>query len=233
MIGRQRAHWAPSAEEERVMTKGLGQFAPLTGVLAVVLWVVAIAVGESGDKPADNAPGADIAAWMQQDSTTILLAATFLGIGSAAFIWFLGSVSEHFRRDGEGRLATVVMATGTSTIVTWTLFIAPAAAGALAHENLDRTLSPQAAETLFVMQDGFFVAAEFLAVGFMGAAAVALIRGKGSPSWFGWITALLAVVLMVGPIGWAGLIFGIPLWTLGVSIWLFVSGRRGAEATTA
>ncbi len=126
------------------MTKSLGRFAPLMGVVAVVLWVVAILIGESGDKPADDAPGAEIATWMQHDSTTILLAATFLGIGSAAFIWFLGSVSDHFRGDGEGRLATVVMAAGPSAVATWTLFIAPAAAGALADDNLDRTLSPQA-----------------------------------------------------------------------------------------
>ena len=82
-----------------------------------------------------------------------------------------------------------------------------------------------------MLGDGFFVVAEFIAVGFAGAAAVALIRGRNSPSWLGWITALLAIILMFGPIGWAGLIFGIPLWTLGVSIWLFIRGGRSAEAS--
>jgi len=215
------------------MSKRLERFAPLMGVLAVVLWIIAVIVLESGDNPADNAPGAEIAAWMDKDSGRILLAATFLGIGSAAFIWFLASLADHFRSDGEGRLATVVVACGAAAVTVWALFMAPASAGALAFDNLDRSLSPQAAETLMVLGDGFFVIAEFIAVGFVGAAAVALIRGKGSPSWFGWITALLAVVLMVGPIGWAGLIFGIPLWTVGTSIWLFVRGRRGAEVTTA
>jgi hypothetical protein len=214
------------------MTKGLGRFAPLMGVLAVALWAIAVIISESGDNPADDAPGAEIASWMQNDSGRILLAATFLGIGSAAFIWFLGSLAEHFRGDGEARLASVMLAAGTATAATFNLLMAPGSAGALAFDNLDRTVSPQAAEALMVLSDGFFVAAEFLAVGFAGAAAVALIRGKNSPSWFGWITALLAIVLMVGPIGWAGLIFGIPLWTLGASIWLFVRGGRDAEATT-
>jgi hypothetical protein len=195
--------------------------------------VIALIIAESGDSPADDAPGIEIAAWMHTDSNRILLAATFLGIGSAAFIWFLGSLAEHFRADGEGRLATVVVASGTAVATVFTCFMAPAAAGALAFENLDRSLSPQAAETLWVLSDGFFVVAEFIAVGFAGAAALALIRGKSSPSWFGWITALLAIVLIIGPIGWAGLIFGIPVWTLGASIWLFVRGRGDAEASTA
>ncbi len=215
------------------MGKSLGRFAPLMGVLAVVLWIVAVIVSESGDNPADDAPGAEIAAWLDSDSTRILLATTFLGIGAAAFIWFLGSLAARFRADGEGRLATVVVAAGTAAATMFACLMAPTAAGALAFDNLDRSLTPQAAETLMVLSDGFFVIAEFIAVGFVGAAAVAILRGKSFPAWFGWVTALLAVVLIVGPIGWAGLIFGVPLWTLIVSIWLFVRDSRGAATATA
>lgn len=214
------------------MTKRLERFAPLMGVLAVVLWVIAVIIAESGDNPADDAPGIEIAAWMDTDSTRILLAATFLGVGSAAFIWFLGSLAEHFRTDGESRLATVVVASGAAVATMFACLMAPLAAGALAFENLDRSLSPQAAEALTVLSDGFFVVAEFIAVAFAGAAALALIRGKSSPSWFGWVTALLAIVLIIGPIGWAALIFGVPVWTLGTSIWLFVRGRGEAVAST-
>ena len=206
------------------MGKGLERFAPLMGVLAVVLWIIAVIVSETGNNPADDAPGVVIAAWMHSDSTRILLAATFLGVGSAAFIWFLGSLAERFRADGEGRLATVVVASGAAAVTMFTCIMAPTAAGSLAFENLDRSLSPQAAETLMVLSDGFFVVAEFIAVGFAAAAGLAIIRGTTLPSWFGWITILLAVVLVVGPVGWAGLIFGIPLWTLITSIWLFARG---------
>lgn len=215
------------------MAKRLERFAPLMGVLAVVLWVIAVIISESGDNPADDAPGIEIAAWMDSESTRILVAATFLGVGSAAFIWFLGSLAERFRADGESRLATVVVASGTAAATMFTCFMAPSAAGALAFENLERSLTPQAAETLMVLSDGFFVVAEFIAVAFAGATALALIRGTSFPSWFGWITALLAIVLIVGPIGWAGLIFGIPLWTLVVSIWLFVRGNGDAVASMA
>jgi MFS family permease len=215
------------------MGKRLERFAPLMGVLAVVLWIIAVIISESGNNPADDAPGAEIAAWMDSDSTRILIAATFLGVGAAAFIWFLGSLAQRFRADGEGRLATVVVASGTAAVTMFACLMAPSAAGALAFENLDRSLTPQAAETLMVLSDGFFVIAEFIAVAFAGAAAVAILRGKSFPAWFGWITALLAIVLIVGPIGWAGLIFGIPLWTLITSIWLFIRGERSTAAAVA
>ena len=48
------------------------------------------------------------------------------------------------------------------------------------------------------------------------------------PKWFAWFGFLLAVVLVIGPIGWAGLIFGLPLWVLGTTFFLV---RREAPAS--
>jgi hypothetical protein len=36
---------------------------------------------------------------------------------------------------------------------------------------------------------------------------------------------LIAIVLVIGPIGWAALIFGLPIWTLGTT-WLLVRPQR-------
>ena len=208
--------------------KSLARFAPLMGVAAVVLWIVAVIVLESGDAPGDKAPGAEIAAYFDTDSTRILLGATLVGLGSAAFIWFLGSLATRLRATvGDGRLASIVFGAGVATATRWACVIAPAAAGALAYEGRDRTLSPAAAEALEVAGDGFFLVAEFIGVAFMGAAAVAILRGRAFPAWFGWVTAVIAVALIVGPIGWAALIFALPLWTLVVSIWLFVRQPTG------
>jgi hypothetical protein len=210
-----------------VETKGLARYAPLTGVVAVVLWVIGVITAETGDPPGDEAPGTEIAAWMDGSSTRILLSATFFGLGSAAFIWFLGSLAQRLRAgEPDGRLPSVVLAAGTATATMWACVFIPVAAGALAFENLERTLSPEAAETLMVLGDGFFVVAEFIGVAFMGAAAVAMLRGRTFPAWFGWLTALIALVLIIGPIGWAALIFAVPIWTLVVSIWLFAGSRE-------
>lgn len=84
----------------------------------------------------------------------------------------------------------------------------PASAGALAGENMDRTLSAEAAETLWVLPDGFFLVAELMAFTFLAATALAILRTKAFPTWFGWVTALAAVVLLILPIGWAMLKWG-------------------------
>jgi type IV secretory pathway TrbD component len=47
----------------------------------------------------------------------------------------------------------------------------------------------------------------------------------------GCVRGSVAVVLIAGPIGWLGLIFGLPLWTLGTS--LFVLLRSPARLTAA
>jgi hypothetical protein len=213
-------------------TKGLARYAPLMGVAAVVLWVIGVIVLESGDTPGDEAPGAEIAAYFESDSTRILLAASAVGLGSAAFIWFLGSLTARLRAtDQDGRLSSIVFAAGTAAATMWACVVAPAAAGALAYDNRDRDLSPATAEVFDLLGDGFFLVAEFIAVAFMGAAALAILRGRAFPAWFGWLTALVAIVLIIGPIGWAALIFGIPIWTLIVSVWLF-SARADGEAPT-
>ena len=100
----------------------------------------------------------------------------------------------------------------------------------MAGSNLDRELSPEAAETLWVLGGGFFVVAEFVGVAFPGATALAILRSRAFPTWLGWVTALMAVVLIFVPIGWAILIFALPLWTLIVAVWMYAKAGSWDEA---
>jgi hypothetical protein len=50
------------------------------------------------------------------------------------------------------------------------------------------------------------------------------------PKWLAWITALIGIVVLIGPIGWAGLIFATPVWTLSVSLlWRRTEARSVAR----
>jgi hypothetical protein len=210
--------------------QGLARFAPLSGLVAVVLWIVSVAVIEGGDTPGDKAPGTEIAAYFDRESGRILFGTVLFCLGAAAFIWFLGSLAARLRATvGDGRLASIVFGAGVATATMWACVVAPVAAGALAYDNRERALSPEAAEALWLAGDGFFIVAEYLGVAFMGAAALAILRGRVLPAWFGWVTGLIAIALIIPWIGWAGLIFAIPLWTLVTSIWLFV--KRPAPET--
>jgi type IV secretory pathway TrbD component len=41
------------------------------------------------------------------------------------------------------------------------------------------------------------------------------------------------MVLIVGPIGWLGLIFGTPIWLLGTSLFVLLGSRDRVRATPA
>jgi len=43
------------------------------------------------------------------------------------------------------------------------------------------------------------------------------------------LAILIAVVLVIGPIGWAVLIFGLPIWALGTSWFLFRDATHSNE----
>jgi hypothetical protein len=204
------------------------------GVAAVVLWVIAVILIFDG-APGDKAPGTEIAAWFDAKTTRILVAMLLFGLGTSAFIWFLASLAARLREaEGNPRLPSIVLVAGAAAAAVYSLVPAVLSAGALAYDNLNRTLSPQTAETLWVLPDGFFYASEMIAVAFMAAAALSMLRTRAFPAWYGVVTAIIALALAVAPIGWAALIFAIPIWTLVTSVWLFVGqARRPAAAPAA
>ena len=53
------------------------------------------------------------------------------------------------------------------------------------------------------------------------------------PRWWAAFSGLVAVVLLIGTIGWLGLIFGVPIWTLGTSLFVLLGSRERAQAAAA
>ena len=58
--------------------------------------------------------------------------------------------------------------------------------------------------------------------------AVIALRTALFPRTWAYLSLLVAVVLLIGPIGWAGLIFGTPIWALDTGVLL--DRRAGAQA---
>jgi hypothetical protein len=91
-------------------------------------------------------------------------------------------------------------------------------------------IAPSPAATFHHAIDVFFVGAELAAIVPLGAVAVVAWRTRALPSWWAAFSGL-AIVLAIGPIGWAGLMFGVPVWILGTS--LFVLLRTPVRVTAA
>jgi hypothetical protein len=205
------------------------RFAPLTGVAAVVFWVLGIIIIEGvGDTPGDNSTAADIQRYFQSEEGSIYLGGLALSIGSLLLIWFAGSLRAAIAtlEGGVARVASIVFGAAVAKAVFDIAFFAPQIAGAFGANEQDQSeapLEPAAAQALWFAGDGFFVAAEFTAALLLVATAVAILRTGVLPRWFAWVSLLLAIVLLIPPIGWAGLIFGFPLWLLVVSVLLYRS----------
>ncbi|HEV2951950.1 MAG TPA: hypothetical protein VGZ51_07595 [Actinomycetota bacterium] len=208
------------------------RYAPLAGVLAVILWVISILVIESADAPGDDAGAQEIAAYFESEGGKLLAGAFIFMVGTAVFIWFLGSLRARlfWAEGGAGRITSIVFGSGLVVAAMSMGLMAPQAAAGLMTEETDAAIDPGAAQALEALGDGFFVAGEATVFVFFLAITIAALRTRALPAWLGWASLVLALAAVVPWIGWAVFIFGLPLWVLVTSIWLFM--RPGEPVRT-
>ena len=202
--------------------RGLERFAPLTGLLFVVLVIVATIVG--GETPeADDGLAKVVKYWHDNDSEAI--AASIIAAYSAvALLWFTG-VWRATLAAAEGapaRLANtafagaIVGAVGWVGLITFN-FITADTVGDVAPQ-VTQTFSALQADFFFPLVIGFSV--------FLLASGLAMVRGAMFPSWPGWVALALGVIA-VTPIGFFA-ILGMLAWVAAISVMLFMRGAGAA-----
>lgn len=197
---------------------------PLAGVLSVVLFIVSVFVVESGDLPGDDATGAELAAYLGDSLSELAIGAVLWGLATIALIWFLDGLRTHIA-PASSQLGRLAYGFGFAAALFLLASVMPDVAGALASDNLDRSLEGGAAEAITALGDGFFIAAELMLAGFFFTVGLAALRARALPAWFGGISLVLALVALVPPIGWAVVVFGFPLWLLLASALLWRENR--------
>jgi hypothetical protein len=207
--------------EERRLT-------PLAGLLSVILFVIAVVVIESGDRPGDDATGAEMATYLADNLGTLAFAAVLWGVGTIALIWFLDGLRARIAL-ASGQLARLTYGFGFAVALFMLVSFMPDVAGAIASDNMERNLEDGAAEAINSLDLAFFFAAELMLAGFFLAVGLASVRARALPVWLGWISLILAVVALIPPIGWAVVIFGLPLWLLLVSALFWRNSEPAAE----
>ena len=202
----------------------------LHGPLAVALWIVGvILINRNG--PADHATGSQILAWYKADSDTVVVGGWLFMLGCLSFVSFVAGLRV--------RLAEAV---GTASQLPGLALAGAAMSGVmgLLTAGVDLTggidkndIGPATAATFHHAVDIFFVGAELTAI--LPVAAIALVawRTRVLPRWWAAFGGLVAVVLIAGPIGWIGLIFGLPIWTLGTSLFVLLGSRDRVRAAAA
>jgi hypothetical protein len=192
---------------------------PLTGVAAVALWLIGIFIGEeAGNPPDSDASPEEVLAWFQDEATAIVTGGFLFMLGGALFLWFLGSLRSRLLA-AEGPLAhltAIAFAGGVATAVFLIATPGPDVAGGIEEADL----SPTSADALHDLSDAFFVGAEISAIVLTLASGLAALRYGAFPRLYGWLSIALALWLVIGPIGWAGLLLGFPVWVIATSLLL-------------
>ena len=138
-------------------------------------------------------------------------------VGTLFFLWFLGLLRIRLIafESGGHRLTGIVFAGGVATAVSLLLMPAVHAAGAINNENL----SADAAQVYLGINVAFFYAAELSAAVFLLATGLVSLS-TGLFRWLAWPSLLLAVWLVIPPIGWLAMLWVFPLWLIAVSVML-------------
>jgi hypothetical protein len=202
----------------------------LVGPLTIALWIAGIAL-VNHNAPGDHATGAEILAWYKSQSDSIVLGAWLFMLGCLGFVTFVAGLRVRLA-EAAGRasqLPGLALVGAAMAAAMGMLTAAVDLAGGIDKNDID----PATAATFHHSTDVFFVGAELAAVLPLAAVAIVAWRTAILPRWWAAFAALVAIVLVAGPIGWLGLIFGVPIWTLGTSLFVLLRSRAGMRPAAA
>jgi hypothetical protein len=201
------------------------RYAPLSGVLAVALLVVATIVTGFDSVDSDDSTQKVIDFWTDNDGQQI--AGAFIGaLAAVPLLWFLGSLRSALRRaEGDtGRLSAIAYAGG---IVLVAFAVVDSSLQFAVAESVG-DVPPGVTQTLSVLYNDFFLGFPVGLGTLLLASSLAILRTGVLPAWLGWVALLLGIVSLT-PIGFFAF-FVVLAWIAVVSVLLF---RQQAPTPTA
>jgi hypothetical protein len=206
------------------------RWSPLAGVGAVVLWVVGLLMSEAPTTQTKQTD-AHILSIYQQHTNSILLGSWLFMLGGVLFIWFMGAFRTRLAEaeGGPRTFSTIAFAGGVASAI----FAIGTVGGPMAVAINKNDVSAATAGALTYLGDAFFVGAELTMIVLWAAAALLALKTDVLPKWWAAVMIVGAVGLVIGPIGWAVLIIGVPIWTLVTTYLIVRAPRVEAVATPA
>ena len=189
----------------------------LPAVLAVGLWIAGLVVINTfSDKIPHHPTDAQLLTWIQGNQNPIMLRRLALD-ARLPLVPLVRGATAAAARGGRGRAAHLhdARVRGRARGDRVRLLIQAGDLGAAIDQD---SISAATAGTLHHISDMFFVGAELALIPFFVGVAVVAFRTAVLPKWWAAFSILIAVVLVIGPIGWAALIFGTPVWLLGTGL---------------
>jgi len=197
----------------------LERFVPLTGVIFVVFVLVGSSLAGTNEYLASS----DQIISSFSESVNQSYAGAYLGMLGAFFLmWFAGSVYSTLRQHegGTGRLSIISFGGGLSAAVS--IVFAFAVLSMITDRAISEVgISAEEAAALYdIWSATMGVVMPIGLAAFVGAAAVVSLRTAVFPTWFAWISVLVALGCL-SPVDYIAQTAAI-VWVVVVSIWLTV-----------
>ena len=189
----------------------------LPAVLAVGLWISGLVViNKFSDKIPHHPTDAQLLSWIQGNQNPVISGSWLWMLGCLAFLWFAALLRPRLAKaEGGQHTVTTLAFAGAAIATVFGLLIQAGELGAAIDQD---SISAATAGMLHNARDMYFVGAELALIPFFVGLAVVAFRTGVLPKWWAAFSVLIAVVLLIGPIGWAALIFGTPVWLLGTGL---------------
>jgi len=197
-------------------------WAPLTGVLFVVLTVASFLIG--GEPPDTDDSVREVVEFYSDNDSRNMIASVVASLGAVSLVFFAASLRRALRRgeDGAGLLSVVAFGGG----VVAATGIATDAAIRFALADVADDIDPVAVQALHAFWSDFF----FPMVVGMGllllATSLAALRTRVIPVWLAWVGIAIFVVFFT-PAGFVAFLLS-ALWVLIVSVLLYRQERAVA-----
>jgi hypothetical protein len=187
------------------------------GVLGVVLWVIAFAIGSGSPDTTDS--NAKIVAWYASSSNQHGQIAAFLLIvlGAMCSFAFLAGLRAHLARaeGGGASLAALAYGAGAAALVLLVTSVALFAAPAfLISDGGMSVFVPSSFRSFNDAGFEFWVAASAIAALTVWSTSILALRAGALPRWFGWVGVVLGIVQLLA-------IFFIP--ALAFWLWMLIA----------
>jgi hypothetical protein len=205
------------------------RFAPLAGIVFVVLLILAFVVIE-GETPDIDDSAQKITSFYHDDQGKHIAAVVLVALSTIFLTVFAVSLREFLRLPGESDFWPTVALVGGAVAVAG--FLVAAGIHLALIDGGDKNISPDAMVALNAIDaDDFFGFATPLGIMLLGAGGATLRAGAALPKWMGWAAIVLFVVFFT-PAGFAA--FGLTgIWIIIASILMYQRSEASAAPARA
>ena len=183
------------------------RYAPLTGVLAVVLWVIGTIVRETAVEMESPATLLDS---YRTEEGSVLLGGFGWVLGTFSFFWFLGSLRARLAAaEGGVQRSPRSPSAGASPLPP---SASPCQGRIWRPRSPTTPISRSRLPWRSVVGDVFFLGGEMSVAVLLAACGVHALRTGSLPRWLAWVSLVIALALIILLIVCSALLFVFPLW---------------------